>query len=138
MWLKCGALRDVVPFVQFKKREKHLWRSVNFSVSLKLTLLHGCFLNCTNGAISHNAPQITSLWSVSDFKVCLMWRTCKRRYNYYLYFLLIKTWLGSSSVVWHWMQGWKKLLPIVRKGSILGLNFKIILFILVKLLLEAW
>ena len=28
----CGALRDlVVPFVQFKKREKHPWRSVNFS-----------------------------------------------------------------------------------------------------------
>ena len=27
----CDALRDLVPFVQFKKREKHLWRSVNFS-----------------------------------------------------------------------------------------------------------
>ena len=27
----CGALRDLVPFVQFKKREKHPWRSVNFS-----------------------------------------------------------------------------------------------------------
>ena len=27
----CGALRDSVPFVQFKKREKHSWRSVNFS-----------------------------------------------------------------------------------------------------------
>ena len=25
---KCGALRDLVPFVQFKKREKHPWRSV--------------------------------------------------------------------------------------------------------------
>ena len=24
----CGALRDLVPFVQFKKREKHPWRSV--------------------------------------------------------------------------------------------------------------
>ena len=30
-WLKCGTLRDLVPFVQFKKREKHPWRSVNFS-----------------------------------------------------------------------------------------------------------
>ena len=29
--LICSALRDLVPFVQFKKREKHLWRSVNFS-----------------------------------------------------------------------------------------------------------
>ena len=28
-----GALRDLVPFVQFKKREKHPWRSVNFSKS---------------------------------------------------------------------------------------------------------
>ena len=27
----CGALRDLVPFVQFKKREKHPWRCVNFS-----------------------------------------------------------------------------------------------------------
>ena len=24
----CDALRDLVPFVQFKKREKHPWRSV--------------------------------------------------------------------------------------------------------------
>ena len=48
---KCGALRDLVPFVQFKKHEKHPWRSVNFSkvagfkpaTLLKLTLLHGCF-----------------------------------------------------------------------------------------------
>ena len=28
---KCDDLRDFVPFVQFKKREKHAWRSVNFS-----------------------------------------------------------------------------------------------------------
>ena len=27
----CGALRDLVPFVQFKKSEKHPWRSVKFS-----------------------------------------------------------------------------------------------------------
>ena len=26
-----GALCDVVPFVQFKKREEHPWRSVTFS-----------------------------------------------------------------------------------------------------------
>ena len=36
----CGALRDLVPFVQFKKREKHPWRSVNSSkVNNKLTIL---------------------------------------------------------------------------------------------------
>ena len=28
---KCGALLDLVAFVQFKKRKKHPWRSVNFS-----------------------------------------------------------------------------------------------------------
>ena len=27
----CGALHDLVPFAQFKKREKHPWWSVNFS-----------------------------------------------------------------------------------------------------------
>ena len=27
----CDALRDLVPYVQFKKREKHSWRSVTFS-----------------------------------------------------------------------------------------------------------
>ena len=27
----CDALRDLVPFVQFKKREKDPWRSVTFS-----------------------------------------------------------------------------------------------------------
>ena len=27
----CDSLRDLVPFVQFKKHEKHPWRSINFS-----------------------------------------------------------------------------------------------------------
>ena len=27
----CDALRNLLSFVQFKKREKHLWRSVTFS-----------------------------------------------------------------------------------------------------------
>ena len=27
----CDVLLDLVPFVQFKKREKHPWRSVTFS-----------------------------------------------------------------------------------------------------------
>ena len=59
---KCDVLRNLVPFVQFKKREKHPWRGVTFSkVALKVTLLHGCFsrfLNCTNGTKSHNASQM--------------------------------------------------------------------------------
>ena len=29
--LTCDALRDLVPFVKFKKREKHPWRSLSFS-----------------------------------------------------------------------------------------------------------
>ena len=46
----CGALWDLVPFVQFKKREKHPCRSFTFSkvackpaTLLKVTLRHGCF-----------------------------------------------------------------------------------------------
>ena len=27
----CDALRDLAPFVQIKKREKHPWRSLNFN-----------------------------------------------------------------------------------------------------------
>ena len=37
--LICGALRNLVAFVQFKKREKHPWRSVNFSKVLILVIL---------------------------------------------------------------------------------------------------
>ena len=33
--IKCDALLDLVPFVQFKNREKHPWRSVNFSKAAK-------------------------------------------------------------------------------------------------------
>ena len=29
--LKCDTLRDLIIFVQFKKREKHPWTSVTFS-----------------------------------------------------------------------------------------------------------
>ena len=52
-------LRDLVPFVKFKKTWKHPWRSANFSkpAGLKVTLLHGCFshfLNYTNGTKSRN------------------------------------------------------------------------------------
>ena len=47
----CDVLRDLLPFVQFKKREKHSWRSVTFgkdagfwhATLLNVTLLHGCF-----------------------------------------------------------------------------------------------
>ena len=73
----CGALHDLVPFLQFKKREKHPWRSVNFckvaglklATLLKLTLLHGClprFLNCTNGTKSCNVPHILSFYMSNE------------------------------------------------------------------------
>ena len=32
-FLKCGTSRDLIPSVQFKKREKHPWRSVDFKAS---------------------------------------------------------------------------------------------------------
>ena len=45
--MTCDALRDFVQFVQFKKREKHPWKSVNFSklggLSLKQHSLMGVF-----------------------------------------------------------------------------------------------
>ena len=59
-----------MPFVQFKKREKHSWRSVTFSkvadfslpaTLLKATLLRGCFsrfLNCTNGSKLRKASHM--------------------------------------------------------------------------------
>ena len=31
MEVTCDALRNLVPFAQFKKREKHPWRSITFS-----------------------------------------------------------------------------------------------------------
>ena len=45
----CDALHDLVPFVQFQKREKHPWRSVNFSKVAG---------HCTNGTKSRNASHI--------------------------------------------------------------------------------
>ena len=69
----CDALRDLVPFLQFKKHEKHPWRSVNFSKVaglLKLTLPLGYllrFLSCTNDTKSRNAPHISYCSSTSSF-----------------------------------------------------------------------
>ena len=53
------ASRNLVLFVQFKECEKHPWRSVTFS--LKVKLLHGCFpsfLNCTDGSKSCKASHL--------------------------------------------------------------------------------
>ena len=48
----CGELRDLVLFVQFKKREKHPWRSVTFSKVAG-------YLNCAHGTKSRNAPHVS-------------------------------------------------------------------------------
>ena len=45
----CDALHDLVPFVQFKKHEKHPWRSVTFRSKS----------NRTKGTKSHNARHIS-------------------------------------------------------------------------------
>ena len=39
--LICDALSDLVPFLQFKKREKHPWKSVTL-LKLQATLLKVC------------------------------------------------------------------------------------------------
>ena len=71
----CDAWRDLVPFAQFKKREKHLWKKVTFcdtlsstpATVLKVILLHGCFtrfLNCTKlRALSHLCLKYLIRWS---------------------------------------------------------------------------
>ena len=60
---KCDALQNLVPFIQFNKRETHPWRSVTFAkvTGLKVTLLHecfSCFLNWTNGTKLGNSSQM--------------------------------------------------------------------------------
>ena len=36
----CCVLRDFIPFVQFNKREKHPWRSINFNKVAVFSLQH--------------------------------------------------------------------------------------------------
>ena len=51
-------LRDLVPSVQFKKREKQPWKSVtsayNFTKTNTPPWVFSCFLNCTNATKSRN------------------------------------------------------------------------------------
>ena len=77
----CGGLRDLVPFVHFKKSEKHPCRSVTFSkvarfsLTLKITLSHGafsCFLHRVHGTKLRNAPHISKTSSglpCNDLKI---------------------------------------------------------------------
>ena len=93
----CDALRNLVPFVHFKKRERHPWRSFTL---VKVTPLHECFLNCTNGAESRNASR-----SMFAFKCFTMIHLTEPYYE-----------LVLSSV-----GQYKTAFPIFRKHSI---NYK--------------
>ena len=70
------VLRDLVPFAQFKKCEKHPWRSESCRLSpvtlLKVALLHGCFssfLNCANSTKSRKASDTVEVGSwLLDFR----------------------------------------------------------------------
>ena len=56
----CDVQRDLVPYVQFEKREIYPWRSVTFTI--KVTFLHGCFSrfsSCTNDTKSRKASHIS-------------------------------------------------------------------------------
>ena len=54
----CAVLRDLIPFVQFKKREELPWRSVTFSKVPGKSCSFSRFLNCTNGTKTRNAPHL--------------------------------------------------------------------------------
>ena len=68
----CDAMRDLVPFVQFKKHEKHPWRSVTFSCSLTLLT----FLKFTNGTksrkTSHSCVCFICKWMGDSSSLQLM------------------------------------------------------------------
>ena len=56
----CDTLRDLVPFDQFKKREKYSWRSITFSK--KVTLLHGAFFTCSKLYKWYQIAQKCFIW----------------------------------------------------------------------------
>ena len=67
-YLTYDVLSGVVPFVQFRKREKHASRSISL---LKVTLPFRCvlrFLNCAHGTKSRKA----SYTSMQFFKETLL------------------------------------------------------------------
>ena len=71
-----NALSDLVPLVQFKKREKHPWRSFLENATLqKATLLHGCFLRFMFGTQLHKTSDILE-WTHFLFSI---------NFNFFLY-----------------------------------------------------
>ena len=65
--LICDVLRDLVPFAQLRKREKHPWRSATFSNASNFTKSNTppwvffTFLKLTNDTKSRNALHIKSI-----------------------------------------------------------------------------
>ena len=86
---------DLVPFVQFKKREKHPWRI------LKVTLLHGCFsrfLDYTDGTKSCNVSRLIK--TVSQPEVWRrfqpgVWSTFIRQLQFSFPLLQFETFFGA-------------------------------------------
>ena len=63
----CDALHDLVPFDLYNFKNV---KNTHGGVSLKLTLLHGCFSrfwNCTNGTKSRNAPHVLILITMMEW-----------------------------------------------------------------------
>ena len=62
----CDVLRDVVPFVQFKKREKHPWGSVTFSTKSNTPpwVFFMFFKLCKGYPIAQNITYIMELYDL--------------------------------------------------------------------------
>ena len=65
----CDALRDLVRFAQFEKREKHAWKSVTFNKitgnftksSIPLWVFFTFFSNFTNGTKSRKVSHVEAV-----------------------------------------------------------------------------
>ena len=66
----CDALRDLVPFVEFKKREKDLWRSVTFSKVCRNDTELGRVHNMLKS--SKDMSGLEQLWMTTSLMVSLI------------------------------------------------------------------
>ena len=95
------SLSDLVPFVQFKKREKPM-EECNFKLScrpklatlLKVALLHEYFLrflNCKNGTKSRKVPHLNFSQEriASESEVCILMKYCSVKNPWIQGFLLL-------------------------------------------------
>ena len=110
-----NPLHDLVPFLQFKNREKNLRKSATFSkvaTLLKLTLLHGRFsrlLNCTNGTNSAKShiqinPRKMQSWVVHDVFYVVLMSVSITLYRSHSLFWCFHCWLWTSKCSWGWLS----------------------------------